>query len=162
MTVHRYVVSSLVGFQFLFCDECFITISQVIKWWCEKQSQNQIPAGGMKSVTVIPHWYGCLKIFIVLCNFSARAIAFTPKGMTFHYDDQKTSDQSWKFHFKFSTVSGLKYPEIHRIQEHQILRIIKSWGQTILKSWGLRILNPRLQDIQSWDYIILGFRILKS
>ena len=80
----------------------------------------------------------------------ARAIGFTPKDMTFNYDDQKISDQSWKFHFMFSTFSGLKYPEIHRIQELKILRIIKSWGQTIFKSWGLRILNPKFQDIQSW------------
>ena len=64
-------------------------------------------------------------------------------SMTFHNGDQKTSDESWKLHFKLST-------EIHKIQEHKILRIIKSWGETILKSWGLRILNPKFQDIQSW------------
>ena len=151
MTVHRYVVSSLVGFQFLFCDECFITISQVmIRKAVPKtkySSRKKDKCDGCRTVilrctTVILHWHGCLKIFIVLCNFSSRLIAFTPKGMTFHYDDQKASEQSWKFHFKFSTVSGLKYPEIHRFQEHQILRIIKSSGQTILISWGLRILNP--------------------
>ena len=33
-----------------------------------------------------PPWYQ--KRFIVLCKFSARAIAFTPWGMTFHYDYQ--------------------------------------------------------------------------
>ena len=33
-----------------------------------------------------PPWYQ--KRLIVLCKFSARAIAFTPWGMTFHYDDQ--------------------------------------------------------------------------
>ena len=151
MTVHRYVVSSLVGFQFLFCDECFITISQVMIWKAvpktKYSSRRKEKCDGCTTVipqrtTIIPHWHGCLKIFIVLCNFSARSIAFTPKGMTFHYDDQITSDQSWKFHIKFSTVSGLKYPEIHRFQERQILRIIKSSGQTILISWGLRILNP--------------------
>ena len=162
VTVHRHMVSSLVGFQFLFCDECFITISQVIKLMMWKSVskpdsswRNEKCDGYPTLIWVSKNIYCTLQLF-------ARAIGFTPKDMTFNYDDQKTSDQSWKFHFKFSTVSGLKYPEIHRIQEHQILRIIKSWGQTILKSWGLRILNPRLQDIQSWDYIILGFRILKS
>ena len=46
VTVHRHVVNYFVRLQFLFCDECFSTISKVIKFWCETQLQKQkIPTG---------------------------------------------------------------------------------------------------------------------
>ena len=38
-----------------------------------------------------PPWYQ--KRLIVLCKFSARAIAFTSWGMTFHLDDHNTNDE---------------------------------------------------------------------